>query len=329
MLESRACAPPDSPDSLSDCSPYPSTPPLPPHPTASARRPPTAIISAGKLSDDECARLGGAMTITNFTNGTNVVTEGEKGDDFFIISAGDAEVWRDGALVCPLKRGDYFGGIFCGFVQPIHASIHPSNFACMQSPVHPHLISVCSFAASPPSPFVYFFHRVVSSRAHAPPASLCLAPSHPPPPETALLSSSQRLATVKAKFGLQTLSLGRERFLQLFGSNRFQVQFAKRGAVAAEKHEEDEKQEFAAGATEKTAATRDWIAGIIQANDLFKGLEADQLSTIAEAMYRVEVKAGQSLMKQGDLADNFYVVESGNFAVLVGHVGQMSAKNST
>ncbi len=71
------------------------------------------------------------------------------------------------------------------------------------------------------------------------------------------------------------------------------------------------------------------IPRIIQANDLFKGLEADQLSTIAEAMYRVEVKAGQSLMKQGDLADNFYVVESGNFAVLVGHVGQMSANNST
>jgi hypothetical protein len=67
--------------------------------------------SAGKLSDDECARLGGAMVITNFTNGTNVVTEGEKGDEFFIISAGDAEVWRDGALVCPLKRGDYFGEV--------------------------------------------------------------------------------------------------------------------------------------------------------------------------------------------------------------------------
>ncbi len=51
------------------------------------------------------------MVITNFTNGTNVVTEGEKGDEFFIISAGDAEVWRDGALVCPLKRGDYFGEV--------------------------------------------------------------------------------------------------------------------------------------------------------------------------------------------------------------------------
>ena len=128
--------------------------------------------------------------------------------------------------------------------------------------------------------------------------------------ETALLQQTLRVATVKAKSGLQCLSLGRERFLQLFGSNRFQIQFAKRNAVAAEKHE-------AGGSTEKSSALRDFIVKAIAANDLFKSLDDEQLISIATAMFRVEVKAGVSVMKQGDEADNFYVVESGMFDVKV------------
>jgi hypothetical protein len=44
------------------------------------------------------------------------------------------------------------------------------------------------------------------------------------------------MATVTAKAGgLVCLSMEQEVFLKLFDSNRFNVQFAKRGAVAAEK----------------------------------------------------------------------------------------------
>lgn len=68
-----------------------------------------AFSPAGKLSVDECNRLGGAMSLQKFVDGQAVVTEGDQGDEFYIIHQGIAEVYKDGKLICPLQRGDFFG----------------------------------------------------------------------------------------------------------------------------------------------------------------------------------------------------------------------------
>lgn len=69
------------------------------------------------------------------------------------------------------------------------------------------------------------------------------------------------------------------------------------------------------------------IVRAILANELFKSLDQEQLNGIADAMHRVEVPVSETVMRQGDVADRFYVVESGAFDIFVakvrGAVGSM------
>jgi len=67
-----------------------------------------------RLSPDTYPILAGACTHAKFEAGRCIVTQGEEGKDFFIISLGEAEVVITSAegqqqKVATLKRGDYFG----------------------------------------------------------------------------------------------------------------------------------------------------------------------------------------------------------------------------
>eukprot|EP00455_Lapot_gusevi_P027088 TRINITY_DN2864_c0_g1_i9.p1 TRINITY_DN2864_c0_g1~~TRINITY_DN2864_c0_g1_i9.p1 ORF type:complete len:799 (+),score=343.37 TRINITY_DN2864_c0_g1_i9:177-2573(+) len=136
--------------------------------------------------------------------------------------------------------------------------------------------------------------------------------------ETALLRDTKRMATVTAKTPLTCLSLGRDTFMRMFGRDRFQ--FAKRGAISAEQMQQQQQAEVAGAAAfvrEKSAATIELIKQAIRANVLFKNLDAEQLDSIVNEMHKKEVANGQSIIRQGDLGDNFYVVEEGNFSISV------------
>lgn len=189
----------------------------------------TVPLFAGKLSNDELARLGGAMRPQRFNAGQVVVREGDPADAFFIIQYGEAVVSRaDKGEIGFLKRGDYFG-------------------------------------------------------------------------EAALLKHSYRMATVTARAGgLVVLSMEQHIFLKLFDGNRFQVHFAKRGAVAAEKESSAAAQQVIrpAGSTEKTAAQVALLTQTIRANDLFRSLDPQQVAAIVHDMHRAEVPAGTAVIKQ-------------------------------
>ena len=50
--------------------------------------------------------------------------------------------------------------------------------------------------------------------------------------------------------------------------------------------------------------------------DLFSLLQEDQRETLINAMFRREYKGGDVIIKQGDLPDNFYIIESGKCSVM-------------
>ena len=73
----------------------------------------------------------------------------------------------------------------------------------------------------------------------------------------------------------------------------------------------------------KTAESKARIAAATEANALFAGLSEEQRSDVIDAMFEVATTSGQSVIKQGDVGDNFYVVESGEYEVYLKQKGEM------
>jgi CRP-like cAMP-binding protein len=145
--------------------------------------------------------------------------------------------------------------------------------------------------------------------------------------EAALLNNDRRQATIRAKEKCYALSLDAEAFHKLFGKNKLNVHFAKRQAIAPEPvknlhvnrdpelyKKSDELKQFLAEAMMKTTK-------------IFKEFESSQMAKVVDGMWKVEVKSGESIIKQGDPGDNFYVVEQGEFDIFkngskVNHAGK-------
>lgn len=135
--------------------------------------------------------------------------------------------------------------------------------------------------------------------------------------ETALLNEAPRGATVKAVGKLGVYFLKKAVFAELF-NRQGKVQFAKRRIAVNEA-------EGAGGDTlvskidkkdrdhTKSKAVRNVILTAIRENVLFENLDEDACMKIVDAMYRVEMKIGDSPTIQGDPGDCFYVVEKGDF----------------
>ena len=65
--------------------------------------------------------------------------------------------------------------------------------------------------------------------------------------------------------------------------------------------------------TRADATSRDPFASRTQslvANILFSALDPNQLADCISAMVRIDCRPGDKLIKQGDVGDNFYVVQS-------------------
>ena len=68
---------------------------------------------------DRLAELGTAVSATDAA----VVEEGDRGDDFFVITSGTARVTRDGRDVAELGPGDYFGELSLFDPAPRNATV--------------------------------------------------------------------------------------------------------------------------------------------------------------------------------------------------------------
>ena len=93
----------------------------------------------------------------------------------------------------------------------------------------------------------------------------------------------------------------------------------RRAGVSAETGEDDVraikvKRASSAGPPPKTEeeikAIRDAVAG----SPLFEGLSQQQMDEVVGDMFECDFKAGQTVIKQREKGDNFYVVQSGAFA---------------
>lgn len=81
-------------------------------------------------------------------------------------------------------------------------------------------------------------------------------------------------------------------------------------------NEEDEV-EYTPVVVPKSQNERDRIRSAVKANFLFQHLNDQQQQLVFDVMKRVLVKAGEVVIKQGDAGDLFYVVESGEYSVLI------------
>ena len=76
--------------------------------------------------------------------------------------------------------------------------------------------------------------------------------------------------------------------------------------------------------TPKTEEQLELLRTAMSSNFLFRGLNAEQLTRIMQAMMRIEVPKGREVIKQGDKGDLFYVAERGEFEVFVAEPGQLA-----
>jgi cAMP-dependent protein kinase regulator len=102
----------------------------------------------------------------------------------------------------------------------------------------------------------------------------------------------------------------------------------RRISVTAESGHDDTA-DFVPPNITKTEEERDHIKSILGNVFLFQGMTTDEVSTLIGAMSPVTVAQGESIIKQGDAGDFFYIVDSGEFDVFVnGVVDEQQAPKS-
>jgi CRP-like cAMP-binding protein len=67
----------------------------------------------------------------------------------------------------------------------------------------------------------------------------------------------------------------------------------------------------------KTTKVRDLLLSAIKANVLFEGMTEAHKAKVLDRMWRVTVPKGTTVITQGDIGDNFYVIEKGKVHVLI------------
>jgi CRP/FNR family transcriptional regulator, cyclic AMP receptor protein len=74
-------------------------------------------------SQDEIDHIADLGVTVLASEGQNVVHQGEAGSQFFVITAGSADVTRDGHVVASLGPGDYFGELALFDPAPRNATV--------------------------------------------------------------------------------------------------------------------------------------------------------------------------------------------------------------
>jgi CRP-like cAMP-binding protein len=144
--------------------------------------------------------------------------------------------------------------------------------------------------------------------------------------EAALLKNQARGATVVADGDLVVHFLNKNKFKNLFLQAATQGKFDKRKGVSAEGVSEDAQRCEGLRPTSAmpTKATRskgrvlqEAIRKSLAENTLFTGISEKHIVMVIESMWLKKVAKDEIIMKQGELGDNLYVVEAGEFEVWV------------
>lgn len=130
--------------------------------------------------------------------------------------------------------------------------------------------------------------------------------------ENALLRDEPRTASIIAKDQVKALKITREQFASLGLASK--LEFPKRGAVAGGGINVEVKPP-----TNKTAEQEQLIAKALKENanlNTIAHLDDSKCKMLSDLMWMEPVKNGTELLKQGDLAaDYFYIVQSGGFEI--------------
>lgn len=98
----------------------------------------------------------------------------------------------------------------------------------------------------------------------------------------------------------------------------------RRGSVSAESYDPAKGSTQSPLSIPKTASERARLQEALSHNLMMKGLPESTRAQILEAMFERKVRAGEDIIVQGDIGDNFYVVESGSFAILIDGKGEVN-----
>lgn len=94
----------------------------------------------------------------------------------------------------------------------------------------------------------------------------------------------------------------------------------RRGAVSAETYSEEDAATYVKKVVPKDPKTREALSKAIERNVLFKHLDEKEIVDIFDAMFPAVFKKGDTIIKQGDDGDNFYIIDEGQVEVFVnGH----------
>lgn len=96
-----------------------------------------------------------------------------------------------------------------------------------------------------------------------------------------------------------------------------------REVIAAESYKEEE---YVKKVVPKSDASREVIRTALKRSFIFESLGPEDQAEMIDSMTKVEASPGDRIIVQGDSGDNFYVIESGSFDILIDGVGKVAER---
>ncbi|CAD7940719.1 unnamed protein product [Amoebophrya sp. A25] len=261
-----------------------------------------------RLPEPDLPLLAQAMQVKSFPNNHTIFRQGDKGDAFYVIQKGEANVM--------VHDTNY---LVVGDKVKCLKDLHFGGKKILKGS----LATVDKFDASREFPYTI---RVAESGYRGRVLPEEVEPVSGPPQdqlvatlragdyfgEQSLLRGAARAATIVATAELTTFCLTREKFKQFNLGAR--LHFGKRKAVVAPTGEKSEGKSLLPKSEEETQLIKDGLKSNANLRAIMQITE-DQLDTLCSTAYKKSgIAKGEVLIQQGDLfADKFYIVDEGTF----------------
>lgn len=233
------------------------------------------------LSQKERLQVAGCMSLKSFKDGTTIITQGDLGEGLYVIKSGSVRIFANVAMPqSPTGLAGVFGGgaLSAGAPKQLTRDIAIGHKGD------------------------YFG-------------------------EAALLTNQARGASVAAQGDVTVCFLDRSFYNTLFKLGNFsQIAFAKRRGVGRPEPDIDTVSKSTGFAEfrpppnarrDKSQLVQRLIYKTVKHNILFEGMSKDAMRKVVADMWQYPVRKGTVVIKQGQVGDNFYVVEKGRFNVYI------------